>query len=41
MSAGAHGLHWRGVDLFRLKPVHEARILLLALAAGFPAVLTR
>jgi two-component system nitrogen regulation sensor histidine kinase NtrY len=28
------------MDLSRLKPVHEARILLLALAAGFPAVLT-
>src|SRR5271168_2102512 len=40
MSSGTHGLHWRGVDLSRLKPVHEARILLLALAAGFPAVAT-
>jgi two-component system nitrogen regulation sensor histidine kinase NtrY len=28
------------VDLSRLKPVHEGRILLLALAAGFPAVVT-
>src|SRR5579863_1900401 len=28
------------MDLSRLKPVHEGRILLLALAAGFPGVLT-
>ena len=40
MSFTAYGLHWRGMDLSRLKPVHEARILLLALAAGFPAVAT-
>jgi len=28
------------MDFSRIKPVHEGRILLLALAAGFPAVLT-
>jgi two-component system, NtrC family, nitrogen regulation sensor histidine kinase NtrY len=28
------------VDISRLRPVHEARVLLLALAAGFPAVVT-
>ena len=28
------------MDLSRLKPVHEGRILLLALAAGFPGVVT-
>jgi len=28
------------MDISRLKPVHEGRILLLALAAGFPAVVT-
>src|SRR5579871_6706186 len=28
------------MDLTRLKPVHEGRIVLLALAAGFPAVAT-
>ncbi len=28
------------MDISRLKPVHEQRILLLALAAGLPAVVT-
>jgi two-component system nitrogen regulation sensor histidine kinase NtrY len=30
----------KGIHLPRLRPVHEGRILLLALAAGFPALLT-
>ena len=39
-TKGAVTLQRYIMDLSRLKPVHEGRILLLALAAGLPAVVT-
>ncbi len=39
-ASQARGLNWLQVDFNRFKPVHEGRVLLLALAAGLPAVVT-
>jgi two-component system nitrogen regulation sensor histidine kinase NtrY len=39
-ASQSRGLHWLQVDFSRFKPVHEGRVLLLALAAGLPAVIT-
>src|SRR5215470_2686768 len=40
MLMGADAQSFPRMDFSRLKPVHEGRILLLALAAGLPAVVT-